>query len=176
MDVASGEGNLSFFLARKLPNATFELQDHETVLSQARVACDPELLGRLSFRSHDMFNDQPSIDRTLYRQGVVYLLKIILHDHDDGQCQRILTAILSHLAPEDRLLIIETVLPEVGGSLSSSLSDVIILSMFGAGHRTLQEWLSLINSCGRVTVQKYGGGDSEYDGMMGFEVRKGDFA
>lgn len=172
VDVASGEGNLSFFLARKLPTATFELQDHETVLLQARIACDPGLAGRLSFRAHDMFNDQPPIDRTLCEQGVVFLLKIILHDHDDSQCHRILTAIVSQMALEDRLLIIETVLPEIGGSLSSSLSDVIILSMFGAGHRTLQEWTSLIESSGQVNIQTYGGGATEYDGMMVFEVRK----
>lgn len=172
IDIASGEGNLSFFLAPKLPEATFELQDHETVLHQARAASPDHTSSRVDFRAHNMLLPQPTIDRAIYSQGVVFLLKIVLHDHDEDRCRTILGHVISAMAPEDRLLILETVLPEVGGSLSSSLSDMIILSMFGCGHRTLQEWMTLIHSSGQVDVLKFGGGAAEFDGMMVFEVRR----
>lgn len=170
IDIAGGEGNLCFYLAERLPHATFQLQDHITVVAQAEKSCKTSLESRIDFRAHDMYLPQPPIDRDFYKNGAVFLLKIILHDHDDKQCRLILTNIITSMKYGDRLLIMETVLPEVGGSLSSSMSDMIILSMFGCGHRTLKEWLELIHGSGEVHAEVYGQGSSEFDGMMIFEV------
>jgi hypothetical protein len=170
IDIAGGEGNLCFYLAKRLPHATFQLQDHITVVAQAENSYDTSLGGRIDFKAQDMYLPQPPIDRETYKNGAVFLLKIILHDHDDMQCRLILNNIIASMKYGDRLLIMETVLPEVGGSLSSSMSDMIILSMFGCGHRTLNEWLELIHGSGEVHTEVYGEGSSEFDGMMIFEV------
>lgn len=47
VDVAGGFGNLSYFLAEKLPGATFMVQDHAFIVEQAQGACPAELKDRI---------------------------------------------------------------------------------------------------------------------------------
>lgn len=101
----------------------------------------------------------------------MFLLKIILHDHGDMDCKIILKNLLSLMDQGDRILIIDTVIPEIGGSLSASTSDLFLLGMFGSGHRTLKEYYSLINDCGKnLVIETFTGGIEEFDGMMVIEV------
>jgi len=74
----------------------------------------------------------------------------------------------------DRILVIDTVIPEVWGSLGACCSDIIILGMFGCGHRTLGEWETLIEGSGeRLVVRNFMGGMEERDGIMVMEIEKG---
>lgn len=71
------------------------------------------------------------------------------------------------------ILIIDTVITEVGGSLSASTSEMFLLSMFGSRHRALEEFYALINECGSdVAIASFTGGTEESDGMMVIEVLK----
>ena len=172
VDVAGGFGNLSYFLADRIPKAKFVVQDLPFIVEQARKACPAALRDRISFQPQNMLSPQPEID--LARDvRLVFLLKIILHDHRDQDCKVILKNLISVMNRGDRILIIDTVIPEVGGSLSSSTSDLIILSMFGSGHRTLKEFCALINDCGEnLKIQSFIGGAEEFDGMMVIEIQK----
>jgi hypothetical protein len=80
----------------------------------------------------------------------------------------------SVMEPGDPLLVIDTVLPETGGTLVASGADIIILSMFGgAGHRTPSEFRALVESAGHLAVvETFSGGTSDIDGMMVTQVRK----
>lgn len=172
VDVAGGFGNLSYFLAERLPKATFVVQDLPFIVEQARKACPAALRDRINFQSQDLLSPQPKLDLD-GEVSLVFLLKIILHDHGDRDCKVILKNLISAITQGDRILIIDTVIPEVGGSLSSSTSDLIILSMFGSGHRTLQEFCALINDCGEnLTIRSFTGGAEEFDGMMVIEIQK----
>ncbi|KAI1127102.1 S-adenosyl-L-methionine-dependent methyltransferase [Nemania abortiva] len=171
IDVAGGLGNLSCFLAERFPKASFEVQDHEFIVGMGKRNCPESLRNRISFRVHDMLLPQPEVNRDGIG-SLTFLLKIILHDHNDDQCGKILNNLLAAMGENDRILIIDTVIQEIGGSLSSSFSDMIQLSMFGSGHRTLTESLELINSCrGGLAVRTFSGGDEEHDGMMVLEIR-----
>lgn len=173
VDVAGGIGNMTYFLAKRFPQATFEVQDHKFVLSIAQRSCPESVAGRVKFRAHDMFQPQPLPEQD--HPVTTYLLKIILHDHDDVQCRVILHNLLAVMGSRDRILIIETVLPEVGGSMSASMSDILIMSMFGCGHRTADEWQRLFHGCEEeVVVNTFEGGANEFDGMAVFEVLKSD--
>ncbi len=74
----------------------------------------------------------------------------------------------------DRILVIDTVIPDVGGSLGACCSDVIILGIFGCGYRTQGEWEALIRGAGEgLVIRSCMGGLEERDGMMVMEIQKG---
>ena len=172
VDVAGGFGNLCYFLAQKLAGATFVVQDLPFIVEQAEKACPAPLRHRITFQSQDMLFPQPKFDLVCGIR-LVLLLKIVLHDHGDQDCKLIHTNLLSAMVPGDRILIIETMIPDVGGSLSSSTSDLIILSMFGSGHRTYKQFCALISECGEgLLTQSFSGGAEEFDGMMVIEIQK----
>ncbi|KFA45338.1 Sat18 [Stachybotrys chartarum IBT 40293] len=172
IDVAGGVGYLSFFLAGSFPKATFEVQDHPFIIEEAHSVCPSELRDRITFRAHNILHPQPEIAKEINGR-LVFLVKIILHDHGDDDCRLMLRNLVSVMKQGDRILIIDTVIPETGGSLSSANSDIIIMSMFGSGHRTLEEFRALIHHCGEdLVIETFASGDEEYDGMMVIEVRK----
>ena len=172
VDVAGGFGNLCYFLAERLPEATFVVQDLPFIVEQARKACPAKFRDRISFQSQNMLSPQPKFD-LIGDIRLVFLLKIVLHDHGDEDCKIILKNLISAMNVGDRILIIDTVIPEIGGSLSSSISDLIILSMFGSRHRTLKDFCALMDSCGEnLLFQYFTGGAEEFDGMMVIEIQK----
>ncbi|TGJ85663.1 hypothetical protein E0Z10_g3098 [Xylaria hypoxylon] len=170
IDVAGGLGYTSFFLSQKFAEASFDVQDYPFIVEVAQKNCPDPLKDRISFKAHDMLLPQPDIDHKVY-PAVVFLLKIILHDHCDEECKAILKNLLSSMNKNDRTLVIDTVIPKVGGSLSSSFSDIIQLGMFGSGYRTAKEFLALFHDCGvGVVVDMFSGAaDEDFDGMMVFE-------
>ncbi|KAI0533767.1 S-adenosyl-L-methionine-dependent methyltransferase [Xylaria digitata] len=155
IDVAGGLGYTSQFLAQEFPEASFDVQDYPYIVEMGRDKCPHTLQDRISFKAHDMLLPQPEIDREVY-PFVAFLLKIILYDHCDEECKVILKNMFSVMNKNDRVLVIDTVIPKVGGSLSSSFSDIIQMSMFGSGHRTLKEFFTLFHDCGvEVAVGTY---------------------
>lgn len=172
VDVAGGFGNLSLFLAKRFPQATFSVQDHPFIVEHGQRACPPALKNRIKFFAHDMLSPQPKGTRP-NKSKLIFLLKIILHDHGDEECKVILGNLLAAMEPGDRILIIDTAIPEVGGSLSSSMSDIIILAMFGCGHRTLSEFKALIHGCAEdLKIDVFTGGKEEFGGMVILDVQK----
>jgi hypothetical protein len=176
VDVAGGLGHTCYFLARRLPEATFVVQDHQTVLAEAKKACPAELRDRVAFEPQDMFSAQPKSGTAAEQtpSGTVFLLKIILHDHGDEACRTILRNLLAVMGATDRILIVDLVIPETAGSISSSMSDLLTLSLFGSRHRSLREWKALIDSSETsLTVKTFAAGAEEFDGLMVIEVQKG---
>ena len=172
VDVAGGFGNLTYLLAERFPKAKFVVQDLPFIVEQAQKACPAALRDRVLFQPHDMMLPQMKADLAS-EAGVVLLLKIILHDHGDQDCKVILRNLTSAMNPEDRILVIDTVILELGGSLSSSISDMIVLSMSGSRHRILEEFYALINDCGEnLLIRHFAGGTQEFDGMMVIEIQK----
>jgi hypothetical protein len=172
VDVAGGFGHLSYFLAQKLPLATFLVQDLPFIIEQAQKACPTAFRDRVSFQTHDMFSPQPKRDLADNTKRV-FLLKIILHDHGDEECKIILHNLKSVMNLGDRILILDTVIPETGGSLSSGFSGFLALSTFGTNHRTLEEFSALIHGCGEdLAIETFSEGAGEFDGIMVIEVTK----
>lgn len=173
VDVAGGFGCLSYFLAKKLPQATFLVQDQPFIVEQAAELRAPGLSPRVDFQVHDMLSPQPEFDRAAM-SALVFLLKVILHDHSDKDCKTIIRNLLSPMKEGDKIIIIDTVVPEKGaGSLSASMSDMILLSFFGTSHRTLKQFQDLIRDCGEdLLVRSFTGGVEEFDGMIVIEVQK----
>ena len=123
------------------------MQDLPFVVEHGQKACPARFRDRIAFQSQNMLSSQSKFDLPSDTR-LVFLLKIILHDHKDEYCKLILRNLLSTMNAVDKILIIDTVTTDTGGSLSSNMSDLIILSMFGSHHRILDDFRALLDDCG----------------------------
>jgi hypothetical protein len=172
IDVAGGLGQAAIFLAGRHPQHNFVVEELGPVLEAARQACPLDLKGRISFWEHDML--QPRLDYPKSGEAPVFLLKSILHDWDDQKCRDILTNVISAMGKGGRLLIIDTVKPNAQVSLSTAVSDLMTISMFGGHHRTLHQFVGLIQRVGvGLTVKPWYANAGEYDNMLVIEVYYG---
>ncbi|KAI4088972.1 MAG: hypothetical protein LQ344_005724 [Seirophora lacunosa] len=93
--------------------------------------------------AHDFFTPQP------VQGSKAYLIRQVLHDWPDQECQ----AILKHLAAAMRagyskLLVNEIIIPEVGASDFIIACDLVMMGLGGGMERTKSHWSSLLESAG----------------------------
>lgn len=80
--------------------------------------------------------------------GDAYLMKWILHDWDDEACARILASCRRAIAPQGKLLLIETVVPPPGVAHHSKLDDIEMMVLLGSQERTEEEYAALLQRSG----------------------------
>lgn len=174
IDVAGGAGYTSIFLAERLPEQLFLVYDYSSVIEQAKAQCPVNLRSRIRYVAHDMFQQYDPLD-TGPKGERVFLLKQVLHDWSDAQCIRILFNILQILRAEELLLIIDTVKPNKDVSLSTAMSEVLVMSTFGGRHRTYEELEALVREArANVSVRASFANAGQYDDFLVLEVRIGD--
>ncbi|MBR8741222.1 methyltransferase [Nocardiopsis sp. MG754419] len=96
------------------------------------------LADRVSVIGGDFFEEIPTAD--------VYLLSTVLHDWDDADCGRLLDRIAQAAAPNARLVVIETFLPEGDAPHPGKLSDLIMMAVAGGRERTVAEFTALLGA------------------------------
>jgi hypothetical protein len=141
-DVAGGIGTLVAAVLQAAPGARGILVDQPQVLERARPFLEGHgVADRCTLHPGDLFTPPPPADW--------YLLASVLHDWDDTQAARILTA-LGHSATNDtRLRIFEMLLPDDATPHRAKMSDVLMLLMFdGARERTLAQYRDLLEATG----------------------------
>lgn len=75
------------------------------------------------------------------------MFRRIFHDWSDEDSRRILLNTKLALAPESRILILDTAVPNVQASRDLALQDLNMMSFAGM-ERTDQQWENLLNSVG----------------------------
>ncbi|MEW1653683.1 methyltransferase [Streptomyces sp. NPDC093707] len=105
VDVGGGRGGLLRQVLLRHPGLTGVLFDQAPALRDT-VLDDAELAGRWRAEPGDFFTSIPD-------GGDVYVLKHVLHDWDDASAVRILSGCRRGLAPEGRVLVVDSV-PEPG--------------------------------------------------------------
>ncbi len=80
----------------------------------------------------------------------LYVLKFVLHDWDDEKSIAILKTVKAAMKPGSQLMVIELI-RGAGPSPWSLLSDMIMLSTFGAKERTEAELCALLDAAGFTT-------------------------
>jgi SAM-dependent methyltransferase len=156
LDVGGGDGYVSIALARRYPSVNFTVLDLPTVVKQARQRniCPEDVRSQVSYVELDIMAESADFGTLLQtcRQGeaepgpLVYLIKQLLHDFDDSMCLRLLTKLACSLRRlKDMIVILDTVIPEVGARFVSCASGIIELSVFGGKHRTLAQWGALFD-------------------------------
>ncbi|MCU1245142.1 MAG: O-methyltransferase family protein [Acidobacteria bacterium] len=142
VDVGGSEGVLLRGFLRRAPNAIGVLFDRPEIIEFARASSEPgELADRIELIPGDFFQEVPS-------GGDLYLLKSILHDWPDEQCQQIVRALHRAAVPGSRLLVVEMLLPEDVTPSPVALMDMNMLVMLGGRERTAGELGALLGRCG----------------------------
>ncbi len=135
-DIGGGLGHLLRALLSSAPGATGILFDLPEV-----VAATDGAVERLTTVAGDFFRDPlPRAD--------VYVLMEVLHDWDDQDCVRILSAIRRGAAPGATLAVVENIVPQAGDDARVNALDVLMLAITGGRERTANELEDLFGSSG----------------------------
>jgi hypothetical protein len=101
---------------------------------------------RCEFAGGDFFKAVPG-------GGDLYVMKHILHDWDDGSCQRILSAVRQAIPGRGRLLVIEDIVCGPNQPCAAKVSDINMLVRTGGRNRTEKEYRDLLSRGGFATVR-----------------------
>ena len=147
VDVGGGHGAM---LARILDQSTRSygvLFDTPQVVAGAAGAIDVHIgQGRAEKVAGDFFAGVPA-------GGDAYVLKWIVHDWDDERAITILRNCRQAMAPDGRVLLMETVIPARNALWSAARIDIIMLLFYGGAERTEAEYADLLQKAGLVLVK-----------------------
>jgi hypothetical protein len=136
-DIGGGRGHLLAAVLERAPRARGILFDLPNVVADTSNARSP----RLDIAAGDFFADAlPSAD--------LYLLMDLLHDWRDDDAVRILASVRRAAAPHSRVVIIETLVPDVSGPHFGKTLDVIMLAVTGGRERSRVEYAALLERSG----------------------------
>lgn len=134
-DIGGGRGHLLRGILEQTPNASGVLFD------LPHVVAETEGSDRLQLNPGDFFADTlPTAE--------AYLLMEIIHDWNDEDSIRILSAVRRSAATGAKLLIVEAIVSEDPGPDFSKVLDVIMLAVTGGRERTPAEYEALLSPSG----------------------------
>lgn len=117
-------------LAPLMPQAKFIVQDNNLAaldMGRRDVESDVDLKARISFEEHNFFEAQPV-------QADMYIFRHILHDWNDEDSIKILSALLPALKPGAKVLISEGLLPQPPATRLNTLASKMIRSVYRVRH------------------------------------------
>lgn len=141
VDVGGGHGLLLATLLRAAPASRGVLFDLPQTVAGAGAFFE-DISSRVEVVGGDFFKAVPA-------GGDCYAMKHILHDWSDDQCVQILANIKRAMAPEGRVLVVESLVPETPGPHLAHLMDLNMLAMTPGGcERTESEFAALFARAG----------------------------
>lgn len=142
-DLAGGVGSLLSHVLHRRSDLRGILLDHEPALAEADELLDRRgIRARVDIVTGDIFHP-------LTVRADVFLLKEILHDWDDADCELILRHTAAAMGPEDRLVVIEILHGPVHGNPVVPIADLTMLTQTSGGRqRTLAEIDELFAAAG----------------------------
>ena len=148
VDLAGNMGHCSIPIAKANPRAQIVVQDLPEIVTRAQdpstCVIPQELLPQFEFMVHDFYKPQPV-------EADVYFIRMIMHDYSDKYCIQILRPIVDVLKPGARILIMDAVLPPVGGAPAPierflRSQDLQMLTLTNAKERDAEQWNELIKA------------------------------
>lgn len=172
VDVGGGRGHILRQLKESLAGipGRYILQDRESVIADN----GPEMESHgIEPMAHDFFNPQPvsgkqpptiptapSIGRTNTLIGyitgaLVYFIRRVLHDWPDEEVRQILAHQADAMDRErSRILITETIIPEIGATATNAYMDLTMMT-FGGRERTVKDFAHLFELAGLRLANVY---------------------
>lgn len=141
-DIAGGHGHLVGSVLKKYPAMNGVLFDLGNVLAGA-----PELLAsygaaeRIKLVEGDFFSDIPVV-------ADAYIMKHIIHDWYDDNCEKILGCIRRSMPDSARVLIVDSVIPPGNDPHPGKMLDLEMLVAPGGKERTADEFETLLSNSG----------------------------
>ncbi|KAL8941132.1 MAG: hypothetical protein Q9216_002431 [Gyalolechia sp. 2 TL-2023] len=140
VDVGGGLGHGLLELKEKFPTieGRLVLQDLPKTVQQAGNGA-----GIFEPMAHDFFTPQP------LRGCKAYLIRQVLHDWPDKECQTILSNLAAAIRPGySKILINEIIVPDMGASDFITACDLVMMGLSGGMERTESHWRTLLASAG----------------------------
>lgn len=142
IDIGGGHGGLLSAILKANLAAQGVLFDAPQVINGARERLAAlGIAGRCETVSGDFFQAVPS-------GGDLYILKWIIHDWNDDQCETILQNCRRAIAPGGRLVLVEAVIPPGDAPSFGKFIDLVMLVMTGGRERTESEFRDLLAASG----------------------------
>ena len=141
VDIGGGDGTLLSAVLRANPQARGVLFDLDKVVGAARIRFDRSIAGRVEFAGGDFFKAVPG-------EGDLYLMKSILHDWNDEDCQKILTTARRSVPRDARLLVAEDLICGPNQPCAAKARDINMLVRTGGRNRTEQEYKYVLSRSG----------------------------
>ena len=140
VDVGGGNGSLVIELLRRKPGL------RAIVFDLPETNRDESLFGpEIEFVAGSFFERVPT--------GDVYILGTILHDWDDERAAAILRTIRASAAPDARLIVIDSVVPDGNEPNGSKWLDLLMLTLFHGRERDEAQWRALLAEAGFEPVR-----------------------
>jgi len=141
-DIAGGHGHLLAAVLAANPNAKGVLFDMPTVLEGAPAMAERYgVKDRVEIVEGDFFSEIPV-------KADIYMLKHIIHDWYEDNCQKILQNIRANMPDDGKVLIIEAVIPEGNEPHFGKIIDLEMLMTPGGVERTPSEFEQLLADSG----------------------------
>ncbi|MFJ7242879.1 methyltransferase [Streptomyces olivaceus] len=142
VDVGGGSGTLLRAVLAAHPHLAGTLVEIAPAAAAARKALRENKLDQRATVAEQSFFD------ALPDDGDVYLLTQVLHDWDDSDAVRILHRCAEAAGSDGRVLVVER-LPHLNADgLQTSWMDLRMLTLFGGGERTEEQYRTLIAEAG----------------------------
>jgi len=149
VDIGGGRGEFLLSLISQYPGMRAHLVElPHVILNAQKKLCHNQHYKQFSFFSASFFDHIPC-------DGDLFIMKYILHDFDDHQCQKILQNIYQVMRKntfsmiDKRLLVIENILPEDATPYRGKWTDLEMLALTPGGkERTQNEWHELFTRGG----------------------------
>ncbi|RAL01220.1 O-methyltransferase [Aspergillus ibericus CBS 121593] len=148
VDVGGGRGHILRQLKQNLAGlpGRYILQDREMVIADNGSEMETDGIEPMA---HDFFEAQP------VKGALVYFVRRVLHDWPDEEVRQI----LEHLAgamdrDKSRILITETIIPEVGATTTNAYMDLTMMT-FGGRERTVKDFAHLFDLVGLKLANVY---------------------
>lgn len=141
VDVGGGSGTLLAALLERNPAVHGIVLERPEVAPAARALMSARgLSGRCDVVEGDFFDAVPEAD--------VHILKLIVHDWDDGPAAAILRNCATSLRPGGKIVLVEAVVPEDGSQPLLPLLDLNMHVVLGGRERTATEHGKLLGAAG----------------------------
>jgi hypothetical protein len=142
VDIGGGRGALLASVLAAYPNLSGVLFDLPHVVAGAdQHLADAKVRSRIQLVAGDMFQAVPP-------GADVYVLKSILHDWPDAECESILRVCRDGMSPSSTLLIVERLLAGPNEGAHTKFSDLNMLVMTGGRERSEHEFIQLLEGSG----------------------------
>lgn len=141
-DVAGGHGHLLCSLLRDHPRLEGTVLELPEVVEDGagHVAAEMGVEDRCTFLPGDMFEAVPEAD--------TYLMKNVLHDWSDEECERILATVRESAPDHASLFAFERIVPGPDEPHYAKLFDIHMMVASSGRERTTEEYADLLDSAG----------------------------
>jgi len=140
-DIGGGHGLFLATILERYPEISATLFELPQVVQGLAGGPLEQFGGRVNVREGDMFSSIPD-------GADAYVMKRILHDWPDRECNKILTACRAGVPDSGKLLVVDSVVPTDESFSPAKFMDLMMLLFSGGKERTAEEFHSLFAKSG----------------------------